>query len=194
MRLGFSRGHSRDISRGGKPSSPRLTQRATPQRKLEHCESPRLHLAFSGSVLRVETHAMSDTTGKITTRWKDHRRHGWTTTSNQFEVLRLRVSHQSRSDSDEVAGGFKNNTFLRRTTISEASAETYTYRIMFMSMMNELVVTDKPRRSDEPNPWNAEIVDSTPRNTAHAAQYSLLTSAERIARARPNNCMTSLCA
>ena len=35
-------------------------------------------------------------------------------------------------------------------------------------------------------------VDSTPINTAHTAQYSLFTSAERIARAWLKNCITSL--
>ena len=40
----------------------------------------------------------------------------------------------------------------------------------------------------------AESVDSTPMNTAHTAQYSLFTSAERIARAWLKNCITSLCA
>ena len=37
-------------------------------------------------------------------------------------------------------------------------------------------------------------VDKTPINTAHTAQYNLFTSAERIARAWPKNCITSLCA
>ena len=35
--------------------------------------------------------------------------------------------------------------------------------------------------------------DSTPINTAHTAQYSLFTSAERIAHAWLKNCITSLC-
>ena len=39
-----------------------------------------------------------------------------------------------------------------------------------------------------------EDVDSTPIDTAHTAQCSLFTSAERIARAWLKNCTTSLCA
>ena len=38
------------------------------------------------------------------------------------------------------------------------------------------------------------FVDCTPMNTAHTAQYSLFTSAERVARAWLKNCITSLCA
>ena len=37
-------------------------------------------------------------------------------------------------------------------------------------------------------------VDSTPISAAHTAQHSLFTSAERVARAWLENCITSLCA
>ena len=68
---------------------------------------------------------------------------------------------------------------------SKMSEEAMQLEIKYMKEMN--VYTPLRARS-------RESLDSTPVNTAHTAQCSLFTSAERIACAWLKNCITSLCA
>ena len=78
---------------------------------------------------------------------------------NQFEVPRLRVPRQSRSDSVDVAGSFQTTRFLdERLRWKRVYSRDVPYRNMFMGMVNEVAVTDTTHRSDEPNLWIADII------------------------------------